>query len=156
MDHPLDPAGKVLAHAGVISDEAATMYSGTVTADADGAAMVRLPAWFDGFNADVRYQLTPIGAAMPALHVSQVVEAGRFRIAGAAPGGTVSWQLTGRRADSLRAAHRFEVEAVKKGRERGRYLHPVELGLPERKAVDYELREQARLAATSGSTASER
>jgi hypothetical protein len=54
LDHPLAPVDKVLAHATVISDEAATLCSGTVTTDAHGEATITLPSYFGALNTDVR------------------------------------------------------------------------------------------------------
>ena len=46
IDHPLDPANKVLMHSCVESNERKLVYDGTVTTDATGEASVELPAYF--------------------------------------------------------------------------------------------------------------
>ncbi len=128
IDHPVDPVNRYLAHACVESDERRNVYDGTITLDPSGAATVDLPSWFEALNSDVRYQLTAIGAAMPELHVARLVKDGAFAIAGGKPGGTVSWQLTGVRRDAYAKANPLAVDTPKKGREKGRYLHPEAFG----------------------------
>jgi hypothetical protein len=111
------------------------VYDGVVGLDGEGAATVELPAWFEALNGDLRYQLTPLGSAMPGLHVARQVKDNRFRIAGGEPGGEVCWQVTGIRRDAYAEAHRIPVEEPKAGREKGRYLHPKEHGKPEKAGI---------------------
>jgi hypothetical protein len=99
IDHPLDPANKYLTHAAVESDEMKNFYDGVATLNRKGEAEVRLPKWFSPANRDLRYQLTAIGAAAPELHIASPLRAGKFRIAGGAPGLRVCWQVTGVRND---------------------------------------------------------
>jgi hypothetical protein len=126
VDHPLDPANRYLLHHCTEGAEALTLYSGTVRLDARGAATVMLPAWFDGLNTHVRYQLTAVGTSMPGLYVAAKVSKNRFRIAGGAPRGEVSWQLTARRqgVDG-------PIEIEKPAEERGTYVNPTLYGEPE-------------------------
>jgi hypothetical protein len=130
IDHPLDPANQYLYHSFVESPDMLNIYNGMALLDAQGEAEVHMPAWFEALNRDFRYQLTPIGAAMPNLHIAQEIEINAFRIAGGEPGLKVSWMVTGIRQDAYANAHRIPVEAPKPDGERGLYLHPVELGLP--------------------------
>jgi hypothetical protein len=58
IDDPLDPRHKYLVHASIESNEVLNTYSGNITTDQKGTATVRLPAYFDRINTDVRYQLT--------------------------------------------------------------------------------------------------
>lgn len=109
IEHPLDP-GRVLVHAAVESSEVLNVYSGNVRLDAEGTATVELPAWFEAINADVRYQLTAVGAAAPELHVAEEVAGNRFRIAGGKPGMKVSWQVTAVRSDAVMREHPFAAE----------------------------------------------
>lgn len=127
IDHPLDPAEKYLMHASVESDERRNMYDGVITLDASGAGSVRLPDWFEALNRDFRYQLTCIGGSAP-VYIAEEVRNNRFRIAGGKPGLKVSWQVTGVRQDGWARANPFLTEERKTGAERGRYLHPAELG----------------------------
>ena len=143
IDHPLDPANRYLQHSFVESPDMLNVYSGTVTADAAGRASVTMPAWFEALNRDVRYQLTPVGAAMPDLHVSHELRDAAFAIAGAKPNGRVSWQLTGIRHDAWAEANRIAVELDKPEAERGRYLHPREHGQAAERGIGHAVRERA-------------
>jgi hypothetical protein len=135
IDHPLDPPNKYLAHAAVESSEMKNIYDGVVVLDTNGEALVELPEWFEALNRDFRYQLTCIGGVAPVYVADEVSEA-HFRIAGGTPGLKVSWQVTGVRKDAFAVAHPLVVEAEKTAEERGRYLYPVEQGLPASLSVD--------------------
>jgi hypothetical protein len=124
IDDPIDPANKYLVHAAVESSEMKNIYDGTVVLDAQGAATVTLPAWFEAENGEFRYQLTAIGAPSPGLYISRRIAGNRFSIAGGASGVEVSWQVTGVRRDPFARAHPFAVEPAKPSAERGTYLHP--------------------------------
>ena len=102
--------------------------------------MIELPGYFAVLNRDVRYQLTVIGSFAQAM-VKREVKGNRFSIATSAPATKVSWQLTGVRNDAYAKAHRLVVESAKSGKEKGRYLNPLEHGKPESTAFDYELRQ---------------
>ena len=67
IDHPLDPANKLLYHFAVESPEVRNQYEGLVTLDQDGQAVVQLPDYFDALNADdeIHYQLTCVGGYVP-------------------------------------------------------------------------------------------
>lgn len=128
IDHPLDPANKYLNHSFVESSEMKNIYDGVAVLDDNGEASVTLPDWFDTLNQDFRYQLTPIGAPAPQLHVTEEIVLRAFRIAGGAPGQRISWQVTGSRKDPWAQANRLVVEQLKPAIERGRYLHPELFG----------------------------
>jgi hypothetical protein len=136
IDHPLDPANKFLSHSFVESPEMKNVYDGLVELNSQGEAVVEMPDWFEALNGEYRYQLTAVGAAGPSLHVAQELRGNRFKIAGGAPGLKVSWQVTGIRRDAFAAAHHMKVEEEKVGEERGKYLHPVEHGMPECMGID--------------------
>ena len=135
IDHPLDPANKYLSHSFVESPDMLNVYSGTVSLDGDGEGTVELPDWFDALNSDVRYQLTAVGSPAPNLHVKTKVDGGRFSIAGGRGGQEVSWQLTGIRQDAYAREHPIVVEQLKKGSDKGKYLHPELFGKPASKAL---------------------
>jgi len=136
IDHPLDPANKYLYHSFVESPDMMNVYNGNVTLDADGEATVNMPDWFQALNKAFRYQLTAIGAPGPNLYIAEEISGNRFRIAGGSPGMKVSWQVTGIRKDAFANAHRIPVEQEKSGPERGKYLYPKELGMPESQSVE--------------------
>jgi hypothetical protein len=124
IDHPLDAANKFLNHASVESSEMKTIYDGVVALDAQGTAVVELPAWFEALNTSVRYQLTAVGAPAPNLHVANELSANRFTIAGGPASLSVCWQVTGVRHDAVARAHPLVVEEDKPADERGYYLYP--------------------------------
>jgi hypothetical protein len=128
IDHPLEPENKFLIHACVESSERVNIYRGSVRLNTRGEATIRLPKWTQAFNTEFEYQLTPIGAPAPDLHVATEISDSRFKIAGGPPGIRVSWQITGVRADAYATQHPMRVEVPKRGAERGTYLHPVEHG----------------------------
>ncbi|MFN8621724.1 MAG: hypothetical protein U0869_13360 [Chloroflexota bacterium] len=123
VDHPANPAGQLLAQAYVASNEMLTTYSGNVTTDADGTAVVELPGYIHDLNDDFRYQLTVLGGFAQAV-VGQKVRDGRFTIRTSEGGVEVSWQVTGVRADAFARKHPFQAERAKRGAMAGRLLRP--------------------------------
>jgi hypothetical protein len=105
------------------------IYNGNVVTDAEGEAVVELPDYFEALNRDPRYQLTVIGS-FAVVQIAQKIENNRFVIRTSEPNVEVSWQVTGIRQDAFAAAHPVVVEEEKNAAERGRYLHPVEHGVP--------------------------
>ena len=136
IDHPLDPANRELWHAAVESDEVLNVYSGNVTTDTEGRAVVRLPDWFEALNTDFRYQLTVIGRFAQAI-VEEEITGNAFVIRTNLSGVKVSWQVTARRNDAWMRAHPFAVERDKPVNERGTYLSPREHGQPEESGVEW-------------------
>ncbi len=138
IDHPLDPENKYLYHSFVESPDMMNVYNGNVTLNAAGEATVWLPDYFEVLNRDFRYQLMPIGAAMPKLHVAEEVSENRFRISGGMPGQKVSWQITGIRQDAFENQNRIPVEQDKRTMHRGRYLNPRAFGYGPEKSIHYD------------------
>ncbi len=136
IDHPLDPENKYLSHAAVESSEVLNVYSGNVTINKEGEAVVILPDWFEALNNEFRYHLTPIGAPAPGLYIAEKISKNRFKIAGAHPGMEVSWQVTGVRSDAVMRKHPFNAEEQKSERERGHYLDPEAYGQQEERSVN--------------------
>ncbi|HET9410034.1 MAG TPA: hypothetical protein VFO39_22550 [Candidatus Sulfotelmatobacter sp.] len=137
IDHPLDPANKYLNHAAVESSEMKNFYDGIAKLDRKGQAIVRLPKWFAAANRDLRYQLTPTGAAAPELHIASAFRQGSFRIAGGRPGRSVCWQVTGVRNDKWARKNSLVVEAPKAPHHRGKFLHPNLHGKKKEDAIAY-------------------
>lgn len=131
IDHPLDPANKMLNHYCTEGPEPLNVYSGTVRLDGTGSAWITLPEYFQSINKDSRYQLTPVGASMPDLYVAEEIEGNRFRIGGGKPGMKVSWQVSATRNDLYVQRAGIPVEVEKTGERRGRYLVPELFGMPE-------------------------
>jgi hypothetical protein len=128
IDHPLDPANKLLNHSFVESPDMMNVYNGNVALDASGEAFVELPDWFGALNREFRYQLSAIGAPGPNLFIAEEIADNHFKIAGGEPGMTVSWQVTGIRQDAFAEAYRMQVEVDKPEELRGTYLHPEAYG----------------------------
>jgi hypothetical protein len=95
----VDSQNKVPQHYCVEGAVAQNVYSGSVTLDGKGEAMVALPPYFDALNTNPQYVLTAVGAAMPNLHVMQKIHDNRFWIAGGSPAGEVSWMVIAQRND---------------------------------------------------------
>ena len=141
IDHPLDPANQYLYHYNIESSEVLNQYSGNATLDENGSAWVPLPDWFEAVNTEFRYQLTPIGAAMPNLHIAQEIQGNSFQVGGGEPGMKVSWLVTAVRNDPYMQQNPHPAEVDKPGDERGTYLDPELYGQPEELGLEY-LREQ--------------
>jgi hypothetical protein len=137
IDHPLDPSNKYFYHSCIESSDRKNLYDGVTMLDAQGAATIELPAWFEALNQDFRYQLTAIGAPGPNLHIAQKIANNHFKIAGGTAGMEVSWQVTGVRHDAYAIAHPLHVEDDKPAELKGYYLHPKENGQPIEKGIDF-------------------
>ena len=87
IDHPDDPANRYLLHYSAESNEVINFYSGKVTLNGAGEAIVDLPSYFSKINIDPRYTLTAIGAAMPSLHVAEEISDGMLASGGSAGSG---------------------------------------------------------------------
>jgi len=135
IDHPADPANKYLYHSFVESPDMKNIYDGVINLDAQGEAVVQLPAWFGVLNKEFRYQLTCIGGFAP-VYIAEEISANRFKIAGGKPGMKISWMVTGIRQDAWANAHRIPVEEEKPAQERGYFLHPELYGQPREKDID--------------------
>ena len=136
IDHPLDPANKYLTHASVESSEMMNIYTGNVTTDAQGDAIVSLPEWFEAENTDFRYQLTVVGQFAQAIVASEIASH-RFQIKSSVPNVKVSWLVTGVRQDAYAKAHPLIVEQEKETRLRGFYIHPELHGASPEKQVEW-------------------
>jgi hypothetical protein len=136
IDHPLDPENKYLYHASIESSEVLNLYTGNITTDANGNAMVQMPEWFEALNKDYRYQLTVIGTFAQAI-VAEKIKGNRFLIKTNAPNVEVSWQVTGVRNDPSMNQHPMQVEVEKSKRERGYYLQPELYNQPVDKSIEF-------------------
>ena len=136
IDHPLDPANKILRHAAMESNEVLDQYSGNITTDGSGYATVQLPAYFESITKDFRYQLTVIGTFAQAI-VKQKVSGNQFVIQTNQPNVEVSWQVTGVRNDKQMQAHPFVSEEAKTARQAGKYFQPELYGQPASAGIVY-------------------
>jgi len=138
IDHPLDPANKYLYHSFVESPDMMNIYNGNVLLDANGEAVVQMPAWFEALNMEFRYQLTAIGAPGPNLYIAKEMANNQFQIAGGVPNMKVSWQITGIRHDPYAQVHRIPVEEDKPIGEKGTYLAPLEYGQSAARGLNFQ------------------
>ena len=136
IDHPLDPENKYLNHAAIESSEVLDIYSGNITTDQNGDAIIGLPEWFEAVNQDFRYQLTVVGQFAQAI-VANKIQGNRFMIKTNAPNVEVSWQVTGVRSDAVMKKYTFKAEEEKAERERGYYLTPEVFNQPEEKSIEW-------------------
>jgi len=135
IDHPLDPENKYLSHSFVESPDMMNIYSGVITLDAEGHAIVEMPDYFEALNRDFRYQLTAIGASMPNLYIASEISANQFAIAGGVPNARVSWEITGVRQDPSALAHPIIVEEPKPEHHKGNFLDPEAYGFDDDRAI---------------------
>lgn len=115
IDHPIHPATQLLYHSFVESPDVKNIYDGIAVLDSKGEVIIQLPRYFDALNKDVRYQFFPIDEAMPGLYIKGEEGNNQFVIAGGAPNGRVSWQITGIRHDPYILAHPIIPEVEKGG-----------------------------------------
>lgn len=126
IDHPLDPENKLLYHSFVESPDVKNIYDGIARLDENGEGVVRLPDYFEALNKDFRYQVKGFDVTpMPNLYVKEEIQGNTFTIAGGAPRGRVSWQVSGTRHDPYILANPI-VPEVEKGPaelvQKGEYL----------------------------------
>lgn len=127
LDHPLDPANKILLHNAVESPDHVTYYHGTIQLNSNGEATVSLPSYFEALNTDFHYQLTCIGG-FAQVYISDEVHNNQFAIAGGKPGMKVSWQISAKRNDPWAKDHPYQAEEDKEAHERGLYYYPEGYG----------------------------
>jgi len=138
IDHPLDPENKMLRHFAVESNEVMNSYSGNITTDASGKAVVQLPDYFESINKDFRYQLTVIGSFAQAI-ISKKISNNRFEIATNQPNIEVSWEIKGVRNDAyMQNEFKLKTEDVKPANMKGRYFSPKAYNQPESKGMNAE------------------
>lgn len=130
IDHPLDPENKILRHAAMESNEVLNQYSGNITTDASGYAIVKMPDYFETLNKDFRYQLTVIGSFAQAI-IKREVTGNQFVIQTNQPSVKVSWAVTGVRNDKMMQYAPFVAETEKPTEEKGKYLSPEAYGKPK-------------------------
>lgn len=123
IDHPADPENKFLYHATIESDVPYNKYSGNITTDANGEAIVELPEYIELVNKDFRYNLTVIGTFAQAI-VDKEVSDNKFVIRTNEPNVKVSWELTGVRNDPYLQQNSYEPVREKGSYEKGTYMNP--------------------------------
>lgn len=123
IDHPLDPENKYLSHFCTEGPEPYNLYRGVVTTDAQGRAVVELPAYFEAANRDYTYHLTPIGTFAQAVVVEEIRN-NRFVIQTDKPNVKVSWMVLAVRDDIYARYFASPAEFEKLPHQKGKYLIP--------------------------------
>lgn len=141
IDHPLDPANKYLYHTCPESPEALNIYSGNITTNANGEAVVKLPAYFEAININPRYQLTCVNQFANAI-VSQKIADNQFVIKTDKPNVEVSWVIYGERNDKFHQKFNNPIEQEKEPQNKGKYLHPLAYDKPASMGIGYIPREK--------------
>ena len=100
-----------------------------------------LPDWFEALNRDFRYQLTPVGAPGPNLHVAQEIRDNRFQVRRYTrhEGLLAGDRHCVRGHDPYADANRIPVEEAKPATTTSTYLYPQAYGQPDSKGVNYEM-----------------
>lgn len=136
IDHPADPANKMLVHYCTEGSQPMNAYSGNVTTDAAGHAWVNLPSYIEDVNKDFRYQLTVIGTFAQAI-VGDEIKAGRFQIRTDKPGVKVSWRVEGVRNDKWVRKYGAPDEVDKPANWKGKYIQPELFDMAPEKGMFY-------------------
>ncbi|MEQ1934180.1 MAG: hypothetical protein ABL962_09935, partial [Fimbriimonadaceae bacterium] len=141
IDHPMDPANKVLMHSSIEGEERMNLYRGVVKTDALGYAVVTMPNYFDALNEDIQYQVSVIDEADSAdfvlAKVVQKLRNGKFKIRTSVPGAEVHWQVSGRRHDPTSNYYPLVVERMKNKDEKGKYYVPEAYGKDKSLGMGY-------------------
>jgi len=139
IDHPLDPANYYLNHYCTEAPEPLNAYSGNVTTDAQGYAVVQLPRYFEAINRDFRYQLTVVDSSddFVLAKVVREIQNNQFVIRTSKPFVKVSWRVEAVRNDPWVQHYGFQTEQEKEDEIKGKYLHPELYGQPQESAIHY-------------------
>jgi len=137
IDHPADPANKMLKHFAIESNEVLNMYRGVIELDGNGEATVTLPDYFSLINKDYSYQLTAIGTSENP-YVKEEIEGNHFTVAGT-PNTKVSWTVYADRNDPyMKQYPERGVDVVEKeGERKGKYFSPELHGQPVSSGMFY-------------------
>ncbi len=152
IDHPTEPATKILKHFSIESNEVLNMYRGMIMLDNDGKATVELPSYFQDINIDFSYQLTAIGTPEHPYVFSEIV-GNSFEVAGA-PNTKVSWTVYADRNDAyLQQNPEQSMDViVKVGDRAGKYLNPELHGQPEEAGMFYNPNHKGAQGSTMGTS----
>lgn len=134
IDHPSDPANKMLKHYCMESPEVLNLYRGNIVLDQNGEAVVSLPDYFESINTNFSYNLTPIGAAVN-LYIKEKINNGQFKIAGGNPNMEVSWTVYAERNDEFVKQYPNSKAVEVEKRQKGKYIHPELYGQPKENAM---------------------
>jgi hypothetical protein len=136
IDHPRDPANKMLAHYCTEGNQPLNAYSGNATTDGTSSVWVSLPEYVEDINRDFRYQLTVIGDFAQAI-IGSEVKNGKFQIKTSKPNVKVSWRVEGVRNDNFVQEMGAPDEIQKPANWKGKYLNPEYFNVREDKGIFY-------------------
>jgi len=140
IDHPLDPANKILKHFSIEAPEVLNMYRGNTILDQNGESIITLPDYFLSININFSYVLTPIGQKAPDLFIKQEIDDnGTFQIAGGQPNQKISWVVYAERDDAYMKAYPESkiVEVTKEVDQKGLYIRPELYNKSQEKGMFY-------------------
>ncbi len=151
IDHPLDPANKILRHFALESNEVLNVYRGNVILDNSGKAIVNLPSYFNTININFSYNLTPIGKQANLYIEKEIDNNGKFVIAGGNPGQKISWYVFAERNDPYlqQNPEKRRVEFEKEDKFKGKYFKPELYGQPKEKGIGYKFSKQNNIIKTT-------
>lgn len=154
IDDPRDPSNKILKHFSIESNEVLNLYRGISTFGSDGSVNVTLPDYYSDINKNPSYQLTPLGGAMPSLHIKNEMINGKFIIGGGIPGKKVSWEIKAERNDPyMKRTPGARDVLIDKNERRGKYLMPELYGQPRESGFSYkELERPTVIKSNSGNS----
>jgi hypothetical protein len=138
IDHPKDPANKVLRHACIESPEILNVYRGNIILDEKGEGIVSLPDYFADININFSYHLTPIGEqSVP--YIKEKIKGNKFTIAGGKAGQEISWAIYAERNDAYMKKYPNTkiMEYEKDEASKGKYFRPELYNQPKEKGIFY-------------------
>jgi hypothetical protein len=136
IDHPLDPANKILRHSSIESPDMMNIYNGNCVTDKNGLVTITLPEYFEALNENFKYQLTGIGT-FAQLMIKEEISHNQFVIQSDKPNVKLSWQVTGIRKDPVAKKYKIIVEENKPIETRGKFFTPEAYDQPKSSAIDY-------------------
>ena len=139
IDHPLRPETHYLNHFCTEAPEPLNAYSGNITTDAQGYAVVQLPDYFEAINRDFRYQLTVMDSSddFVLAKVARKIHNNQFVIRTSKPFVEVSWRVEAVRNDRWVQEYGYQTEQEKEDAIKGKYLNPELYGQPKEQGIHY-------------------
>ena len=115
IDHPLQPDDMFLLHNSIESNERVNIYSGNISTDEEGYAVVTLPDYMSSLNGHFKYQLTVLDKSFAQAIIWEEINTANntFTIKTNEPNIKVSWQVTGTRIDKWALENPMQVEVAK-------------------------------------------
>jgi hypothetical protein len=135
IDHPLDPANKILRHSSIESPDMMNVYNGNCVTNENGLVSITLPEYFEALNENFKYQVTCIGTFAQVM-IKEEISHNQFVIQSDKPNVKLSWQVSGVRKDPVAKKYKIIVEENKPFELRGKYYTPEAYNQPKASAID--------------------